>query len=292
MFLMSEGNPGKEGDPFSPQLAANHPCYNFSASCEFARIHLPVAPDCNIQCNYCNRKFDCPNENRPGVTSGILTPFEAVRRVRVVRSKLDNLSVVGIAGPGEPLANEETFETLEMVKKSHPDMLLCLATNGLLAPIYIDRLKELGLQFATVSIAAVDPAVGKKIYSWVRWNGNVFKGEFGFKVLSQNQWQAVELFVNSGMLVKINSVFIPGINDDQIPQIAKKASDLGAHMLNVMPLIPVEGSAFEGYRPPTGKEVKLVRDYCEATIPQMRHCAKCKADAVGLLGNDLPSNLF
>ena len=27
---------------------------------------------CNIQCNYCDRKFDCTNESRPGVTSGVL----------------------------------------------------------------------------------------------------------------------------------------------------------------------------------------------------------------------------
>ncbi|UCD91858.1 MAG: nitrogenase cofactor biosynthesis protein NifB [Methanobacteriota archaeon] len=284
---MSEGTPQEDSSHTLPDWASNHPCYNHQASCKFARIHLPVAPNCNIQCKYCNRKFDCPNENRPGVASEILSPLDAVRRVRFARNKIENLSVVGIAGPGEPLANEETFETLKMVRRIHPDLHLCLATNGLLAPVYIDRLNELGLEFATVSIAAMDPYVGKKIYDWVRWNGNVFKGEFAFKVLSQNQWQAVELFVNSGILVKINTVFIPGVNDDQIGKIAKKAADMGAHMLNVMPLIPVEGSGFEGHRSPTNKEVKLVRDYCETSIPQMRHCAKCKADAVGLLGEDI-----
>ena len=51
-----------------------HPCYSFDAHQKFARMHLPVAPYCNISCNYCNRKFDCVNESRPGVTSEILTP--------------------------------------------------------------------------------------------------------------------------------------------------------------------------------------------------------------------------
>ncbi len=46
----------------------NHPCYNKAASANWGRLHLPVAPNCNIQCNYCNRKYDCANENRPGVT--------------------------------------------------------------------------------------------------------------------------------------------------------------------------------------------------------------------------------
>ena len=25
-------------------------------------MHVAVAPACNIQCNYCNRKYDCANE--------------------------------------------------------------------------------------------------------------------------------------------------------------------------------------------------------------------------------------
>ena len=33
-----------------------HPCYN-CAGHQFARIHLPVAPSCNVQCNYCVRKL-------------------------------------------------------------------------------------------------------------------------------------------------------------------------------------------------------------------------------------------
>ncbi len=55
-----------------------HPCFNSEARHRTARMHLPVAPKCNIQCNYCNRKFDCVNESRPGVTSAVLTPRQAV----------------------------------------------------------------------------------------------------------------------------------------------------------------------------------------------------------------------
>ena len=36
---------------------ATHPCYNEEAHHDFARMHLSVAPKCNIQCNYCNRKY-------------------------------------------------------------------------------------------------------------------------------------------------------------------------------------------------------------------------------------------
>ena len=44
----------------------NHPCYSEQAHHHFARMHVAVAPACNIQCHYCNRKYDCANESRPG----------------------------------------------------------------------------------------------------------------------------------------------------------------------------------------------------------------------------------
>ena len=70
----------------------------------FARTHAAVAPACNIQCNYCNRKYDCANESRPGVVSETLTPEEAFRKVIAVANEVPQLSVLGIAGPGDPPA--------------------------------------------------------------------------------------------------------------------------------------------------------------------------------------------
>ena len=102
-------------DPRIEQALASHPCYNEEAHHTFARMHIPVAPRCNIQCNYCNRKFDCCNESRPGVTSEVLTPEQAVEKIRNVKERIPNLSVIGIAGPGDPLANEETFRALELI---------------------------------------------------------------------------------------------------------------------------------------------------------------------------------
>lgn len=95
-------------------ILAQDPCLSELASQENARLHLPVAPKCNIQCNYCNRKFDCLNESRPAVTSKIINPKEAIQRLKTVREKIPEIKVVGIAGPGEPLANSETFKTLKL----------------------------------------------------------------------------------------------------------------------------------------------------------------------------------
>ena len=55
-----------------------HPCFSEEAHHRFGRAHLPVAPACNLQCRYCVRKFDCANESRPGVTSRVLSPEQAL----------------------------------------------------------------------------------------------------------------------------------------------------------------------------------------------------------------------
>ena len=71
-------------DPAQLRKISEHPCFSENACHFFGRMHLPVAPNCNIQCNYCVRKFDCVNESRPGVTSKVLTPPEALERVKEV----------------------------------------------------------------------------------------------------------------------------------------------------------------------------------------------------------------
>ena len=67
--------------PKSGRQKLNHPCYSEAAHHHYARMHVAVAPACNIQCNYCNRKYDCANELRPGVVvvSEKLTPEQAAK---------------------------------------------------------------------------------------------------------------------------------------------------------------------------------------------------------------------
>ena len=71
-------------------LAQCHPCFSREAHHHYGRIHLPVAPACNIQCRYCVRKFDCANESRPGVSSRVLSVKEALEMFQLC-SKLEGI---------------------------------------------------------------------------------------------------------------------------------------------------------------------------------------------------------
>ena len=265
---------------------SEHPCFCEDAHHSFARMHLPVAPRCNIQCNYCNRKFDCCNESRPGVTSEVLTPEQAVEKVRAVKEAIPQLSVIGIAGPGDPLANEDTFRSLELIGKAFPELTLCVSTNGLALPDCAQRLHDLNVRFVTVTMNCIDPEIGSKIYDAVVFNGKKYSGTEGATILRDRQLEGIRMCLGLKMLVKINIVMIPGINDDHIPDLVKKVKEMGVYIVNILPLIPVEGTKFSDLRAPTPLERRDMMDRCELDVRLMRHCRQCRADAIGLLGQD------
>lgn len=273
----------------SPELKEaleTHPCYNEEAHRKFARMHLPVAPKCNIQCNYCNRKYDCSNESRPGVTSEVLSPEEAADKVAAVKERIPELRVVAIAGPGDPLANEETFETIRLVRERFPDMTLCISTNGLALPENAERLYGLGVRFVTVTMNAVDPEISKEIYSMVSLGGRRLTGIKAAEKLLENQLLGIRRCVELNMAVKINVVLIPGMNDEHIPELVRTVEEMGVYIVNILPMIPVEGTRFADRRAPTPEERRSVADRCTGNVRMMRHCKQCRADAIGLLGED------
>ena len=133
-------------DPDQIRKIQEHPCYSEKASHTFGRAHLPVAPKCNIQCNYCVRKFDCVNESRPGVTSEVLNPQQALEKVREIIDQYHFIKVVGIAGPGDPLDNEETFETFRLIHEANPHLILCVRRTVFFFRIRLTFLKIRGHQ--------------------------------------------------------------------------------------------------------------------------------------------------
>jgi nitrogenase molybdenum-iron protein alpha/beta subunit/MoaA/NifB/PqqE/SkfB family radical SAM enzyme len=263
-----------------------HPCYNCKAH-KYARMHLPIAPKCNISCNYCVRKYDCPNESRPGVTTSVLKPEEALKRFLQVKEKVANLTVVGIAGPGDALANfEETKRTLELIREQDTGITFCLSTNGLMLPYYAQELIALGVSHVTVTMNAIDPAIGARIYKYVDYLGVRYVGEAAAAILLSNQLAGIQLLTSQGVVCKINIVMLKGINDSHIPEVVKKAKELGATMTNILPMIPVMGSAFEKLEPAVEEELLQMRKQCGETLTQMYHCRQCRADAIGILGKD------
>lgn len=271
------------------EILKNHPCFSMEAHDKFGRIHLPVAPLCNIQCRYCIRKYDCANESRPGITSKVLTPSEALERIRALVERNEKLSVVGIAGPGEPLANNTTFETLKAINKEFPELILCISTNGLYLSDRLEDLVKSGVKSITITINAVMPETAEKIYSWVLYRGRKYSGRDAAECILCNQWRGLREAIDTGLIVKVNSVLIPGINDTEIPLIAWLAGGKGADIMNIIPLIPQ--SEFKNIQKPSREMLNRLREECRSYIPQMTHCRQCRADSCGVIGEDTDMEL-
>ncbi len=257
-----------------------HPCFNEKIHDKVGRIHLPIAPRCNILCRFCTREIsEC--EMHPGVTAQIMDVDDAIKHVERVIKEMP-ISVIGVAGPGDALANEETFKFFKKAKEKFPELIKCMSTNGLLLPEKADELAELGIDTITVTVNAIDPKIGEKIYSHVVYEGKVYRGEEAFKILSRNQLEGIEKAAKNGITVKVNTVLIPGLNDDHIIEIAKEVKKRGASIMNIIPLIPL-GEMKDCPRP-TCAQLEKARAEVEKIIPVFRACTQCRADAFGIPG--------
>ncbi|UXM84183.1 radical SAM protein [Methanococcus aeolicus] len=258
-----------------------HPCYNEKLHHKIGRVHLPVAPKCNIACRFCRRSVgkECC-ENRPAVASRIMKPSEVEEYMTETLKKMPNLKVVGIAGPGDSLFNKETFETFEIIDEKFPDLVKCLSTNGLLLPKYVKKIADLNIKTITTTVNAIDPEILKEIVDWVYYEKKTYKGIDGAKLLIKNQKEGIRKADQEGLVVKINTVLIPELNLNHVKDIAKEFEDI-AYLQNVIPLIPMY--KMENLSKPTCEEISKVRDESEEYLQQFRACQQCRADAAGLL---------
>jgi nitrogen fixation protein NifB len=271
-------------------LAKVHPCLGGEAHSNYGRIHLPVSPACNIQCRFCKR--DCnSNEDRPGVANGILSPKDSVDTVRKALELCPEITVIGIAGPGDTLATPHAIETFKLVNEAYPNLIKCLSTNGLLLYRYVKQLYDAGVRTVTVTVNAVDSYIQSQITAHVVLDGKIYYGEEAAKLLIANQLRGIQEISKLGVIVKVNSVLIPGVNENHIETIAKTVKEAGATLYNIIPLIPQHD--FSHIQAPTCEQLDKARVSAEKHLEVFRHCKHCRADACGIPGKqDLSHKLY
>lgn len=256
-----------------------HPC--FGQTMNHGRIHLPVCPTCNIECNFCIRSINT-YENRPGVAGDILTPAEAVDALDRALQICPEITVAGIAGPGDTLASNGALDTFRLIGDKYPEVLKCMSTNGLLLNERAQELIDVGIDTLTVTVNAVDPKILAKIVSGITYHGKHYVGEEAARILIDNQLAGIRKIAAAGITIKVNTVLIVEINRDHIPEIAKTVSEAGASMYNIIPLIPQH--KLKDCVEPKCVDIDGARTEAEAYIDVFRHCQRCRADAVGIPG--------
>jgi nitrogen fixation protein NifB len=138
----------------------------------------------------------------------------------------------------------------------------------------------------TVTVNAVDPEIGSRIYAWVRDGKVIYRQRQAAELLLERQLESIRGLHERGIIVKVNTIVIPGVNDHHVLEVAKTVAELGADLLNCMPIYPNKDTPFAEVQEPSAANLEALRSEAERFLPQMRHCTRCRADAVGLLGAD------
>ncbi len=258
-----------------------HPCFSSEAHGKSGRIHLPVSPTCNIQCKFCRRSFN-KTENRPGVTSSVLSPEDALEMLGKALRLCPEITVAGIAGPGDPLASDHALRTFELIDEAYPDMIKCLSTNGLLLPDKAEKIVEVGVRTLTVTVNAVQPEILSKLCTGIIVNNRLLQGVEAAKHLIDAQLTGIKKVTSLGAVVKVNIVLAVGINDQHISEISEAVARAGASMVNIIPLIPQ--NELSDHTPPDCDELQHAREAAEKYLQVFKHCKQCRADAVGIPG--------
>jgi nitrogen fixation protein NifB len=233
---------------------------------------LPVSPGCNIACKFCKRDLN-DTDVRPGVASGIITPEEAVETVRKALALCPDITVVGVAGPGDTLATPYALQTFRLIAREFPQIIKCMSTNGLLLPKYADEIIDIGIDTLTVTVNAVEPTILAQIADGI-----------DAETLIHNQLTGIEKVSEASVTVKANTVLIPEINGGHIGEVARTVAKQGAKIMNVIPLIPQNKLAW--CSTPTCEQISAARWEAEKYMPVFRHCQRCRADAAGIPGGE------
>jgi nitrogen fixation protein NifB len=213
-----------------------------------------------------------------------MTPEEAVSRTITEVEERSNLRIAAISGPGEPLANEETYITLQGIKKAIPALHFCISTNGILLADHVSRLLELNVETVSVSISTVNPRSAGSIYQWAIIDGKFLKGDEMGRKLIEKQLEGIRLANRAGIRVKANTVLVPSINADDIDELANSLAEVGTVLHNIVPLFPT--ADMKEFSAPTPSELAKARQVGSRHIAQFSHCQQCRSDVVGVPGDD------
>ncbi|GHV09134.1 radical SAM family protein [Clostridia bacterium] len=261
------------------ELTTAHPCFSTGAKSNKGRVHLPVSPGCNIQCRFCDRQLN-DVDIRPGVASGIITPKEALQVVRRALELCPDITVAGVAGPGDTLATPYALQTFRLIKQHFPNIIKCMSTNGLLLPKYAAEIIEVGIDSLTVTVNAVDPVLLERIC-----------GGVDPQRLIHNQLSGIKTIADAGGTVKVNTVLVPEINAAHVAEIAKTVAAAGARIYNIIPLIPQHELAW--CSAPDCDIISETRQAAQEHLSVFRHCQRCRADAAGIPGGaDVSDSLY
>jgi uncharacterized protein len=177
---------------------------------------LQVRPSCgcNLNCPFCS--VDAGPASTTRATSYEVEMEYLLGAVQeIARFKGPGVEC-HIDSPGEPLMYRRLPELVAALREITEVTAISLQTNGtLLDAKKIEALESAGLDRINLSLHALDPAIAKML-AGVDW--------FDIRKITES----ARAVARSRIDLLIAPVYIPGINDDEIPKLIRFAQEIGA----------------------------------------------------------------
>ena len=189
----------------------------------FGRVHkdlrVSLTDRCNLRCTYC-----MPNDFADWLPGPELLTTDELMLVLDVATSL-GIDGVRLTG-GEPLLRADVVDVVRRINELPTPPRISVTTNGLKLVTLAQPLRDAGLERVNVSLDTLDRD---------RFKALTFRDRFD-DVLA-----GIEAAQRAGLApVKVNSVLMRGVNDDEAPALLRRALDEGWRLrfIEQMPLDP------------------------------------------------------
>ena len=180
-------------------------------------LRISVTDRCNFRCRYC-----MPPEGLPWLPKDELLTFEEIERVARVLGGY-GIRSIKLTG-GEPLVRRDLSKLVSRLRHVLPDADISLTTNGFMLGNAAEELKDAGLDRVTVSC----DSLLKHRFS-----------EITLRDALDEVMAGLDAAATAGLTpVKINTVVMRGVNEDEVVAFAELARRTGyeVRFIEYMPL--------------------------------------------------------
>jgi molybdenum cofactor biosynthesis protein A len=184
---------------------------------EHTYLRISLTERCNLRCTYC-----MPEEGILLSPKAHIMTYDEI--YTIAKTFVDKgVTKIRITG-GEPLIRKDIPVILE--KLASLPVELSITTNGVIVDRFIDTFKTCGIKNINVSLDSLD----KEKFNLITRRNN-------FKRVYDN----IQLLVNNGFNVKVNTVLIKGFNDNEIVDFVAFTKDLPI-CLRFIEFMPFDGN--------------------------------------------------
>jgi cyclic pyranopterin phosphate synthase len=190
-------------------------------------LRISVTDRCNLRCVYC-----MPAEGVPWRPHEQVLRYEEIEKIVQAAAEL-GISKVRLTG-GEPLVRLGIADLVRMIARIPGIDDLAMTTNGILLSRYAAELAEAGLQRVNVSLDTLRPERFQRITR---------RGQL------EDVLAGIEAAREAGLEpIKINTVVIRGMNDDEVVDLARKTMEAEWWNIRFIELMPMGNNVADDWR--------------------------------------------